>query len=299
MNVLKTMIGLCVLAVGAAAWADDETNAVTKPSEDYTLSFARAGLVAKILVKEGDAVKEGQLIVQQDDTAERAEADSLKVQAESTVRIKAAEAQLAQKKVDSQIIDTAAKKGAATELEVAHAHLDVTIADLTLELSKFEHDQDVRKFNQAKLSLDRMQILSKSDGKVEQIFTKAGEVANVGEKVIRVVKTDPLWIDVQVPQAEADELVIGQAAAVRYPATRGHAAQTGAGKVIFVAGVANSGSRTLTVRVEAPNPAGRKAGEHVNVTFPTPATAPGGSSQPASGAAGDAVPPIGGADRTD
>ena len=43
-----------------------------------------------------------------------------------------------------------------------------------------------------------------------------------------------------------------------------------AGKVIYIAAVADAASNTRTVRVEVPNKALRPAGEHVKVRFKSP-----------------------------
>ena len=55
--------------------------AITRPSEDVTLSFVTAGRIARVLVKDGDAVKAGQLLVGLDDEAERVQVEQLEISA--------------------------------------------------------------------------------------------------------------------------------------------------------------------------------------------------------------------------
>jgi multidrug efflux system membrane fusion protein len=240
--------------------------AITRPSVDVTQSFVQPGRIARVLPREGDAVKAGQLLVQQDDDAEQVLLAQLKAQSEDTTQIRASEASLAQKRVDLQKLQKAAASRAATALEVEHAKLEVTIAELSMELAKFEHEQAGRKYQEQKIRVEHMQLRSPIDGWIEQIDVEVGESVSATTEVIRVVQTDPLWIDAPVPLAQATGLKAGMTARVECPGGdgQGWAAQ---GRVIFVASVADAASDTLRVRIEVPNHAKRPAGEHVLVTF--------------------------------
>ena len=244
--------------------------AITRPSGDVTLSFVAPGCIARCLVAEGDRVKKGQLIVQQDDAAEQAELAQLKAQAEDTTRIKAAQAQLDQKNVDLKKLQRAAERAAATELEVEHARLDVTIAELALALSRFQREQDRRRYEQARLQIERMKLTSPIAGRVEKIFAQVGESVASLSQVVRVVRIDPLWIDVPVPLAQAAGLKAGAAAQVVFGGEHGRTVE---GKITYVASEADAASGTLTVRVEVANRSSRPAGEHVVVSFPGAAEA--------------------------
>lgn len=246
--------------------ASPGVRAITRPSADITLSFVQPGRIAKVCGKEGDLVKAKQMLVQQDDAAEQVLLAQLQAQAEDTTQIRASEASLAQKKVDLQKIEKAAAGNAATALEVEHARLDVTIAELSLELAKFEHAQAGRKYQEQKVRVEHMQLASPIDGRIEDIKVEVGESINGTTEAIRVVQTDPLWIDAPVPLAQAIALQAGKVARVQFgPAEK--PTSTEQGRIIFVAAVADAASGTLRVRVEVPNKAGRPAGEHVLIVF--------------------------------
>lgn len=248
--------------------------AITKPSEDVTLSFIRPGRIAKVLVKDGQTVRAGDPLMQQDDTAELVQLRQLEAQAKNDTRVRAAEAQLAQKKVDANKLEEAFKKGAVSPMEFQHAVLDVLIADLTVELSEFEHEQDKLKYDEAKAQVDRMRLVSPISGRVEKVAVQEGEGRDAQQPVIRLVKIDPLHIDVPVPVRKAAGLSVGGAARVSFPQEPDVRAE---GKIVHIASVADSASDTLLVRVEVPNPALRRAGDHVVVRFeaaPAAASAP-------------------------
>jgi len=294
---MRVIVFLMVaFSFGVVCCGAESIEAFTRPSDDVTLSFVRPGLIAKMLVKEGDQVRQGQLLVAQDDLAEMASLEQLKAKADDTVQIDASKADLDQKRVDFEKLEKLGSTGAAGVYEREHARLDVVIGEMRLKLYEFERMQDGRKYEEAKLQLDRMLIFSPVAGVVEQSFIKQGESVNALDKVIRVVKIDPLWIDIPAPLTQVRSLGIvrGGEAQIEFPAAAGQtAAPRATGKVIHVGAVADPASGTLTVRVEVPNSALRQAGERVKVVsfLPPPVVViPDVPTEPASRPA-DETPP--------
>jgi RND family efflux transporter MFP subunit len=251
-------------ALAASGQGDQGLEAITKPSQDVKLSFVRAGQIAAVHVKEGDHVQAGQLLMEQDDKAERLQLLQQKAQAEDTTRILHADALLQQKKTYLARLQTV-EALATTPTELELAKLDVTIAELSKHLTEFEHAQDQRKYEELKAQVERMRLTSPISGKVEMLAIQAGESAEPQTSVVRVVNTDPLWVDVYVPLEQAAALKLGCPGRVVFEAPGAPAAE---GKVIYVASVAEAASGTLLVRLEVPNPSGRPAGERVRVSFP-------------------------------
>jgi multidrug efflux pump subunit AcrA (membrane-fusion protein) len=228
-NILNLLITI-LLSVPTSAIADTAVMAITIPSADVTLSFVQPGLIAKVLVKEGDKVKAGQLLIQQD--------------------IEAAEASLAQKKVDLKRLEWAAGRGSATDLEVEHARLNVKMAQIIV---------------------NRMCLKSPIAGTIDKIAIEVGEAVNGLVGIIRVVKTSPLWIDVPVPLAKGRSLNLKQIAQVMFPDSGDEPINA---KITYVSTVADAASSTLRTRIEVPNKMSRPAGEHVRITFLAPEKQP-------------------------
>jgi RND family efflux transporter MFP subunit len=254
-----------VPTVPILAGHDIGIGAISVPSADLALSFIQPGLVAGIHFKEGDAVKAGDVLVQLDDAADQVRLAQLKAESENRTNIEAAEASLEQKKVDLKKLEIAAGHNAATELEVEHAKLDVRIAELSLKLAIFEHEQAKRKYDEAAIQVDHMRLKSPVDGNIEKIDVEIGESVNALDSVARVVRIDPLWIDVPVPLSKTNKLKCGDIARVQFLAPDRVSVD---GKIIFVGAVADAASGTLRVCVEVPNKSKRPAGEHVKVSFP-------------------------------
>jgi RND family efflux transporter MFP subunit len=262
-----TLISLLVFLPlrGSAA----EIEAVTKPSADIELSFARPGRIGEVLVKEGEAVKAGQLLARQEDKVEQIQLLQLMAKAENRTKIGAAEAELLQKKEDLKKIEEAKKKGAATDWEVEHARLNVEIGQHSLQLARFEHEQDRRKYEEIKAEVERMRLVSPINGLVEDVTIEPGQTAQPLKTAIRVVAIDPLRVDVLVPAPQAERLKANQPVYVYFPSPS--AGQTGSvqaeGRITFVSAFSRAGSNTLRVRLEVPNQALRPAGERVSVSF--------------------------------
>jgi RND family efflux transporter MFP subunit len=242
----------------------DGITAITKPSADVTLSFVQAGRIALINFREGDSVKVGDVLVQQDDAVERARLAQLEAESNDKTKIQASEFTLAQRRVDLERLE--ARPKAVTQTELEHAKLNLDIAELSLRVAVFQHEQAQRKYEEAKLQIERMSLKSPIDGRIEEIEIEAGESVNALDDVVRVVRVNPLWIDVPVPLSQTTNLGYGHTAVVEFPSPKKVSVE---GTVIFIAAVADAGSDTLRVRIQVPNNSSRPAGEHVVVTFPT------------------------------
>lgn len=262
---LLAVLCLCPFAQGATEsdlMSGRAVRAITKPSGDRTLSFVLAGRLAKVPFKDGDVLQAEQIVAYLDDRAERARLAQTQAKSDDLTQIKASEASLAQKKVDLKKLTKAAQMLAATELEVEHARLDVRIAELSLDLARFEHDQALRQLHESQIRIDQMRLRTPISGIVAQLHVEEGESVNGLEEVMRVVQTDPLWVDASIPITQAALIKLGaQLDVTFYPPDP----NTVRGRVIYVSPVADAGSNTRTVRLEIPNPGKRPAGEHVQV----------------------------------
>ena len=171
-----------------------------------------------------------------------------KVKADSLVmqQYNAAEAALlAQKRVDLKRLELAKERGATTDLEVEYAQLEVKIAEIRV---------------------NNMRLLSPIDGFVEKLDVEVGESVQALADAIRIVRIDPLWIDVHVPQDKAYTVKVGDTAIVKFPKPQ---KESSSGKVIFVSRAADAASSTLRARIEVPNKSNRPAGECVHIVFST------------------------------
>lgn len=273
--------------LAACSWASAQpgpggAETVTRPSQDRTLAFTRPMRIARVLVEEGQQVEANQLLLSGDDAAEQAQLAKLKAEAEDDTRIEAAEARLDVNRVQLEAVKEAFSRGATTELELQKARLEVRIGELSLKLTKFQHSQAQREYEEARLQIQAMHLRSPIAGRVERVELGEGEAANALDPVVRVVRIDPLEADVPAPQAVAAGLKTGGRAWVRFD----DGSAPVQGRITWIAAVADAASGTRIVRVEVPNPAGRPAGQMVHVRFDAkPGSAGARSARPRPAAA--------------
>ena len=243
----------------------EDLQGITAPSADITLSFVVAGRVSEVLVKEGQLVKKDQMLACLYDEPERIQSQQLKMMSTDRTRILAAEAELAQKKVDLRKLELAKSKGAASDWEVEHVKLNARIAELSLKTAILEQEQYRRRYDHALSQLQQMRLVAPIGGIVETVTVETGESVGALGPVIRLVKNDSLWIDMPVPSIQAIDLTVGQDVWVTFPGTA--AVETSNGRIINISAVADAASDTLRVRIEVENPRLRPAGERVAVRF--------------------------------
>ena len=102
---------------------------------------------------------------------------------------------------------------------------------------------------QAEAALDDLVVRAPAAGVLNDLPVDAGEVVQAGQEVARIVDTDPLVVELGVPQRSVAEVEVGQPAEVGFVT-----GQTREGRVRFVSANAEAATRTFAVEVEVPNP---------------------------------------------
>ena len=131
-----------------------------------------------------------------------------------------------------------------------------------MKIREFEHGQDVLQLESIGRSIQRLTLISPIDGSVEEIRIEPGESVQALTPVIRIVKKDPLIIDLPVPIDQAKALTMGQQPTVTF--VDGNQLS---GAIIKISSVADAAATTLGVKIQLPNPEERPAGERVTVLF--------------------------------
>lgn len=251
------------LGMGSAASAAEDMVALTAPSADIVMSFTVAGRVKNVPVKEGLAVKAGDLLIELNAEALEARLKQLTLEAENQAEVMASAAEMLQKRQDLIKLERAFKKGAATKIELEHARLDVDISEFRLQAARQALEVAVYKKKEAEAEIREYRLLSPVNGLVEKIEVEVGESAKTSEDAVRVVALNPLWVETDAPLARFGDLSPGREVKVIFP----DGWETG-GRLVFRGAVADSASETVRVRLEVDNPQGRQAGERVLLSIP-------------------------------
>ncbi len=160
-----------------------------KALEDVTISPKKAGIIKQILVKEGDRVKKGQVIVHLDDVdarlqVERAEANVQQAAASlETSRVTLARYH---KLLESKVIPQQTYDDLTLKMKLDEARLALAKAELNI----------------AKQNLLDHQIVSPIEGILHLKIAAVGEHVNVAPKdeIMKIVQMDPLELEFYVPE---------------------------------------------------------------------------------------------------
>lgn len=257
---------------------------ISGPSKQAELSAQLPGVVKELLVKPGDRVKEGQPLIQQDDRLAVNQLETLEKEANSTIRVEAAEADLAQKEVELKRVKQMVASDAANALELERAQLEVIFKGHQLNLSHLELAKAKLEAAGARMRVDFMKVLAPFDGIVESIDAQVGEMLDPQRPgVMTIVSNDPIKIVVQLSAPQAAKLKIDDTVDVRYKNDSADAWQPA--KVTYLAPVARAGASRESQRevwLEMANPEKRETGLWLFVKLPdATATAGTASATPA------------------
>ncbi|MGE5610559.1 MAG: efflux RND transporter periplasmic adaptor subunit [Bacillota bacterium] len=276
-------LALAVLSAGALAFAQSsstqpllsvppaatamETEGVghTFPSEQSQHRLRGMGVVDEVLVKPGDQVKKGQLLLKEDHKVEDRQLALYKYVAESEVEIKAAEAKNKQAKVECSRYEALFADGmAAARIEVEKAKLEVELSQAEIDKAKQEKEKAALQVKYQQAVIDAMELRSAIDGVVERIDAKLGEVVDPQKNAITVVKNDPLWVEFRPKSSVAQGFQLGQELEVNYEGSK----EIRRAKIIFLSPMVDPTSDRRLVRLEMKNPENLPAGLKVKVHLP-------------------------------
>lgn len=258
-----------LLAGGSGpAWANP-FECLIEPNQTVEVRSSVEGVIEKVLVKRGDRVRAGQLLVELESSAERSAVEMARYRAEAGGRLAAAKNRFeyaskkqtrstelhAQNFVSAQVRDEADAEKRITES-------DLRDAQENSELARYEyrHAQDL---------LNRRMLRSPFNGVVMDRMLNPGDLAEAGtgrKPILKLAQVEPLRVEVVLPIAAYGKLKSGSSAEVMPEGLGGRYAA----KVTVIDSVFDSASGTFGARLELPNTAGKlPAGIRCRVDFPS------------------------------
>ena len=207
---------------------------------NVTLSPETDGRVIKKLVKEGDQVQAGQVILVLDNTQQSAQLDASKSQARYD-------------KVNAERYQYLYEQGAASaKRRDAYATKAITSRDQAIA---------------DKANLNYKFVRSPINGVIGDLDTvKIGDYIKTGDIITGIVDNSTLWTLMEIPASQASQVKVGQLVQL---ASQSAPQITGEGKITFVSpyyAIPKAGNppNTLMVKAEFPNLTGQlKTGQYV------------------------------------
>jgi membrane fusion protein (multidrug efflux system) len=211
-----------------------------KSPENVTLSPKRSGIIQKILVKEGDRIKKGQVLVQLDDVEARLQVKSAEArvqEAETSLETNRNTLVRYQKLLESKVIP---------QQTYDDISLRVKLGEAQLALAKTE-------LNLAKQNLMDHKILSPIEGIVSLKIASLGEHVNVAPKdaIMTIVQMDPLELEFYIPEIWVGKIRLGSK--IEFT-VRAFSEETFTAHLRFISPTADPATRNVKMKALVQNP---------------------------------------------
>lgn len=242
----------------------------TKPSRDSTMGFTFPAEISEIVVRGGSPVRKGDVLVRANDLEARSQRDLQKSVAESELDVRRAQVAVDQAQVEFDAQEALRKSGGGSQVDYDRARTLLAARQVELEIAELNRVQQGLQLEFRQAQLDRFTLRAPFDGRVDTIVADVGEVKRDSDPVIRVVATNPVWIDAFAPTIETLErrLKPGDRAWVLLDLPG--EPKVYVGRVLELAADADPSSGQRRVRVELPNPDDWPAGLTAWVRFAEP-----------------------------
>ncbi|QIM63207.1 efflux transporter periplasmic adaptor subunit [Pasteurellaceae bacterium Orientalotternb1] len=173
-----------VMKVEAKEWTPAiEAVGYVRPNQGAMLSSQMSGTVSRILVKSGDMVKKGQLLVELDSSVEMAS-------------LRAMEAQLPNVQANYERFRQLVKSNSASKAEFDNA--------------QSAYNQLVANIESARSGLKRRQIYAPFDGEAGIVKINVGQYINMGTEIVRVEDRSQMKVSFTLPQTDLERITVGQ-----------------------------------------------------------------------------------------
>ena len=253
---------LCNL--GGAAWAAD-IPCLIKPSAEVAIGSSVDGVIATLLVEQGDVVTEGQIIATLESSREQAAVAVAKGKAELQAPLQASREKAEFGKRKLLRAQELRKSTAIGQQELDEAETEQRLADVAFLEAQETQLVHRLEYQLATAELALRTIRSPIAGRVVERFLSPGELTRQ-LPLVKVARLHPLRVEAFVPMGSMGKIAPGMTAGVQ-PALEGSPAYEA--QVETVGLLVDNATGTFGVRLTLPNAAYRlPAGLACTVHFP-------------------------------
>ena len=188
------------------------------------LSTEIGGLVQTVPIKSGMDVKEGELLIKLNDASDVAQLNSLKAMADLAKIINERDRQqLAIQAISKNVFDTSKADAKSKEAQVEQQTALVAKKNLKAPFS----------------------------GRVGIVLINPGQFVNPGDKLLTLQTLDPIFVDFNLPQSNAEQIQVGQEIVVTTDAFK---ESSFTGKITAVSPKVDTNTRNIQVEAQLANP---------------------------------------------
>lgn len=187
----------------------DQFDCVIEPSATISVVAADTGLVREVLVRQGDYVRKGDILIHLNDDVQRMQVELNQIQASSDVDIRAAQERLTLRQKEFIRANELAQRNIAAQIRVEETAIEVSLAEMALEQTQIAQSLARVQLEQSQKLLERRTVRSLVEGVVRNVQADPGEYASEQYELMTIAQVDPLWIRTFLPVELYEALEIG------------------------------------------------------------------------------------------
>lgn len=229
---------------------EENYSGVVRGRYETNLSFQVGGKIISRDVQVGSRVRAGEVLMTLDpkDIAEQS---------------RSAEAQVSSARAQLQLAKTNYNRYAELFKSEAIAAAVLDQYKTQLDAAQAAYDAAVAQAQQSQNALEYTTLTANADGVISAVNAEVGQVVAAGQTVLTLVQTGELEVVADIPENKIAAVQIGQRVSVDFWATN----DLVSGTVREISPVADSASRTFTVKISLPEAQNVQLGMTANVTM--------------------------------
>ncbi len=226
------------------------TEAFTEPYRDIAVAASEMGTLSVVKVREGDIVKQGDIIAVMQDDVLRASLEVARRSMSVEGILKSATADFELRKSEQEKLVQLRDRNHASQQEVDRIDTELKVAEARLLSVREELEVKLLEFRRIESQLEQRIVRAPIDGLISDVLREPGEFVSPSEPTIaRLVQLDSLLIVFSVPLAQRKDIMKHQ----KVTLTIGESRQTAEGIVEYVSPTPDSSNSSVRVKVRLPN----------------------------------------------
>lgn len=206
-----------------------------------TIAAQVGGQISEVRVEEGDALEEGQVVLEIDPERRELELDN------HTALVTQAEVDLGEKEREKRNVESLRSRNAASQAQLDSAETARRLAKSRLVAARAQLELAAR-------ALRDSSVTAPFSGLVARRHVSAGEFVAPGQKLVDLVALDPVEVEFHLSEVDSSLVELGDRVEVTVAPYPG---EIFTGTVTVIAPTIDPETRTLRVKAEIANPAGR------------------------------------------
>lgn len=234
--------------------AESPVEAFTEPYREVAVAASEMGILTEMRVREGDTVRQGDIIALMDVEVLRASQEVARRSMTAEGALNSARADLEMKLSERAKLHELRSRNHASQQEVDRIDTEIRIAEARLQSVREELEIKQLEFLRIEAQLNQRTVRSPMNGIVTDVTREAGEYVSPSDPTVaRVVQLDPLLIVFSVPLSQRNQISREQTVTLKV----GSDAVRVPGFVEYVSPTSDSSNSSVRVKVRLPNPDGR------------------------------------------